>query len=253
MSYINTNKTLNLLEEVLTQNFSAKLEYLPEQFHKEQLYAIELFKKRLFLEQIIDKTISFNRSIEFDESSNNLFLTTSAEMLVDVFKLRSDVYSAIPGYQDEFPDVIEGLNFDKFDKHSAIVYYKKGSKITATTRLIFDIGNLLPSEEKYSFDKFRKQYKIGEVSRLMIHNDRQCSGQEFKYLTLGIYKIYLNSDVEILMSGIKQEHYKLYSKFGGFKIEKELNNYGNLDLNALILSWDPSKISNFFKKVFLNN
>jgi hypothetical protein len=34
-------------------------------------------------------------------------------------------------------------------------------------------------------------------------------------------------------------------------IIKELDNYGNLDLDALILSWNPEKVSDFFKRTFL--
>lgn len=51
--------------------------------------------------------------------------------------------------------------------------------------------------------------------------------------------------------GIKKEHYKLYERFGGSNIIQELDNYANLDLDALILSWNPSEASDFFKKTFL--
>lgn len=43
----------------------------------------------------------------------------------------------------------------------------------------------------------------------------------------------------------------MYSKFDGTNIEAELEGYGNINLPALILSWNPLEISNFFKKVFL--
>jgi predicted GNAT family N-acyltransferase len=224
---------------------------MSDKFNEEQNYALELFKQRLFLEQIIDETTSFNKRLNFDEAQTNLFLTTTAESIVDVFKLRSEVYASI-GYSDEFPDTIDGLNFDMYDFNSAIVYYKKDGQITATTRLIFDSHRQLPSEDKFSFDSFRAKFNtIGEVSRLMIKNERQGSGQEFKYLTRGIYKIYENNNIDLLMSGIKKEHYKLYSKFGGFEIENELTSYGALEQTSLILSWNPSQISKFFKKAFL--
>ena len=49
-------------------------------------------------------------------------------------------------YQNECPDTIEGLNFDKFDKTSAIVYYKRERNISATCRLIFDSKNSFKEE-----------------------------------------------------------------------------------------------------------
>jgi len=53
------------------------------------------------------------------------------------------------------------------------------------------------------------------------------------------------------LSGIKQEHYKLYSKFGGFEIEKELKGYGKVDIPFYITSWNPALVSLFFKRAFL--
>jgi len=241
-----------VLEELVKQNINKKLSYMPDSFNQQQYEALELFKQRIFLEKTIDESISFNKNLIFENTNPNLHLATTAEDLIDVFKLRSDVYTNI-NYQDEFPDTIEGLNFDKYDSNSAILFYKNNKVITGTTRLIFDSENKLPSEDKLSFNKFRNQYKyIGEVSRLMIQNQTKSLGIEFKNLTMGIYCIYKDNNINILLSGIKKEHYKLYSKFGGFNIVKELSNYGYVNEIALILSWDPSKVSKFFKKAFLS-
>jgi hypothetical protein len=67
----------------------------------------------------------------------------------------------------------------------------------------------------------------------------------------GAYLLFISNDTDMTFLGIKKEHYKLYERFGGSNIIQELDNYGNLDLDALILSWNPSEASDFFKKTFL--
>lgn len=252
MANINKNISLNTLQELVQLNQS-RIEYLPDNFCKEQKKALDIFKKRIFLESIIEETISFNKNLSWTNEEKSLALTTTAEELIEVFKLRSEVYTQI-NYQKEFPDSIEGLNFDDYDKNSAIIYYKKNTRISGTARLIFDKKNKLPSEEKFSFDYMREKYKnIGEISRLIIENkDDSGLKLEFKYLMKGIHNVFINNDIDITISGIKEEHYKLYSKFGGINREKELNSYGKLNTPFLIISWNPNKISKFFEKVFLN-
>jgi len=249
---INKNETLTALQQLVEQNLSTKLSYMPESFNQQQLQALELFKKRLFLEKTIDEAISFNRNLIFPSENKNLHLATTAEDLIDVFKLRSDVYTSI-NYQKEFPDTIEGLNFDKYDSNSAILFYKNDSEITGTTRLISDSSKRLPSEDKFSFDSIRKEYNIiGELSRLIVKNETKGLSLEFKYIMAGIYTLFINNKIDITLLGIKKEHYKMYSKFGGSNILDEIQSYGNLHQSSLILSWDPSKVSKFFKKAFLD-
>lgn len=67
----------------------------------------------------------------------------------------------------------------------------------------------------------------------------------------GAYLLFMLNEIDITLLGIKKEHYKLYERFGGNSIIQELCNYGNLNLDALILSWNPSEVSAFFKKIFL--
>lgn len=248
---INKNNSIEALQQLVEQNISTKLSYMPESFNTKQQQALELFKKRLFLEKTIDEAISFNKNLNFPNENKNLHLATTAEDLIDVFKLRSDVYSSI-NYQDEFPDEIEGLNFDKYDSNSAVLYYKSEKYITGTIRIAFDLYNKLPSEDKYSFDKIRDKYKtITEMSRFMVHKESKGLSLEFKYLFAGIYNVFMNNKIDIILSGLKSEHYKLYSKFGGVDIIQELNSYGTFTIPCLILSWNPSQVSPFFKKAFL--
>lgn len=248
MIYINKNNTINELQEIVNHNF----ENLPESFQAQQRNALELFKQRLFLEEVIEETTTFNKNLNWDNSNPNLYLTTTAEELLEVYKLRSDVFTKI-GYQEEFTDTIEGLNFDKFDKKSAVIYYKNNNEITGTCRFIFDSKNKLPSEGKLNFDTFRKQYgKIGELSRNVVKNETKSLSLEFKYLMAGIYNIHTNNNIQFTISGIKKDHYKLCSKFGGIEVLEEMDGYGKVKMPFLLISWDLAKVSPFFKKAFLS-
>lgn len=253
MANINKNISLNQMQELLQSSFQSREVYhLPKSFYEEQKRAIEIFNKRIFLESVIDETISFNKKLNWDYEKNNLKLTTTAEELVEVFKLRSDVFSEI-NYQHEFPDTIEGLNFDKFDKTSAVIYYQQNKEVTASIRLIFDSKNGLPSEGKAKFDDMRKKHKtIGEISRNIVKYRGKGLNQEFKYLMCGVYNVFTNNDIDIALSGIKKEHLKLFKKLGGVDIYKEMNAYGSLKVPVLIISYNPQYASKFFKKVFLD-
>ena len=251
MQNINKNIALQELQQLLVSNFSRTLDYMSNDFNTQQQQMIEIFKSRIFLEEIVEETISFNKKINWDFSLKNLQIVTNVEELIEVFKLRSDVYRNI-NYQKEFPDIIDGLNFDIYDKKSAIIFYQNDKNITGTTRLIFDSENKLPTDKIYSFDDVRMQYnKIGELSRLIVKHEQKGLNLEFKYLMKGVYLLFIQNDIDITFLGIKKEHYKLYERFGGNQIIKELDNYGNLDLDALILSWNPVEVSDFFKRTFL--
>lgn len=251
MTNINKNVSLNQLREVVNYSFEKNFDYLPDSFYKEQKKALEIFNKRIFLESVIEETIAFNKSLVFPKESENLKLTKNAEELIEVFKLRSNIYASF-NYQEEIPDNIEGLNFDNFDKNSAIIYTSTNGQIRGTARLIFDSKNKLPSENKFSYDYLREDSKtIGEISRLSIQKQENSLSLDFKNLMKGLHCIFTNNKIDITISGIKEEHYKLYEKFGGIKREHELSSYGKIETPFLIISWDPSKASKFFKKAFL--
>jgi hypothetical protein len=248
---INKNHTIEAFNQLVENSFKKK-DYLPDTFNKQQQEAIELFQKRIFLEKTIEETIAFNKNLNFPNENKHLYLATTAEDLIEVFKLRSEAYTKI-NYQNEFPDTIEGLNFDNYDSHSAILFYKSNNIITGTTRLIFDTKQKLPSEKNIPFDYLREDYSnIAELSRLVVLNEQKGLSLEFKNLTLGVYHLFQSTNINLIVSGIKKAHFKLYSKFGGFKAEKELEGYGSLNIPFLITSWNPSLASPFFKKAFLN-
>ncbi|RXJ91848.1 hypothetical protein CRV01_01810 [Arcobacter sp. CECT 8983] len=251
MSHLNRNISINFLQEFVKHNINKQINHLPEKFNEEQRYALEVFKKRVFLEETIEETISFNKRLNWDNRYTNTSLALSAEELIEVFKLRSNVYHEI-SYQKECPDVIAGLNFDVFDKNSAVIYCKNNNEISGTIRLIFDSNHGLPSEKKCSFTKQREEFNlIGEISRNIVKNRNKGLNQEFKYLMCGIYNIFINNDINLALSGIRADHLKLFEKLGGVKVEKELDSYGNVDIPFLIISYNPNLASKFFKKVFL--
>ena len=252
MVYVNRNNATKQLKSIVELSLKKNLDYLPSKFNKEQYNALILLQKRIQLEEIIDESLEFNKSLNFKPNNSNLHLVSSAEELVDVFSLRSEVYLEM-GYNKEFPEIIEGLNFDAYDKNSAIIYYGQKNKASGSVRLIFDSANKLPIEKEYPFNSLRNQYsKIGEFSRLVARSGTKGLGLEFKYLMNGIYNIVINNNVDQLISVIIEDHYKLYSKFGAISVIDKLDTYGTLDLPALIISWDPNKISKFFKRAILS-
>ena len=155
MIQINKNSSQDLFKSLIQDKIEQKLSYMPEGFNQEQKKALELFQSRIYLEEIIDKTITFNKNLTWEDSTPNLKLATTAEELVEVFKLRSEVFEQM-GYLDEFNNPIEGLNFDRYDTNSAVIYYENNKEVSGTIRLIFDSKYGLPSEEKYSFESKKK-------------------------------------------------------------------------------------------------
>lgn len=203
--------------------------------------------------QIISNAIEFNKKLIWEDNSKNLYLATTAKELIEIFKLRSEIYTKL-NYGNEFPDMINGLNLDNYDESSAILYTKINGIITGTCRVIFDSNKKLPIDSHFSLNYLREEYTtIAEVSRLVIKHQSNGLNQEFKLLTKGVYFITLQNKITKTVSVIKDEHFKLYKKFGGFNIENKFDIYGTLYNTFIITLWDVSKISNFFKRAFLKN
>ena len=251
MIYINHNNAIEQLQDLINNSLHNTKSYLPDNFNNEQSHALELLKTRIALEEIVEESVYFNKQLNFESKNKNLSLVSNVEELIEVFKLRSTVYTNI-GYQREFPDFIEGLNYDKYDKNAAILFYTSNSTATGTTRLIFDSKNKLPTEKKTSFYKIRDKYNnIGELSRLTVKTEDKGLSLEFKYLMQGIHNLFINNEIDITVLAIIKEHYKLYTKFGGSEIIQEMDDYGNLGHEMFLLSWDPALASTFFKRAFL--
>lgn len=246
------NDSLNLLRELRYTNFTKNERIGDKSLNIKQKKILDIFNSRLFLEETIEEAIAFNRSLSWDKSNASYQLTTTAEDLVAVFKLRSDVYQKMH-YMNEFPDAIEGFNFDLFDSHSAIIFCKNDKEYTGTSRIIFDsVKNKLPSDKKFSFEYLReKKKKIAETSRLTIKKNDTKLSLDFKNIMKAYYDIITHNHLDLIVSSIIQEHYKLYSKFGGITIEAQLNAFGELVGEFFVIAWNPYEASDFFKRSFL--
>lgn len=251
MVNINRNSALETLQKLVEQSFTQSSSYMPDSFNEKQQMALELFKQRIFLEEVIEESLDFNKNLNWVYESKNLKLINSAEELMEVYKLRSDIYTKI-NYQNEFPDTIEGLNFDLFDKSSAILYSKTDGNISGTIKVVFDTKNKLPSENKISFNHLRTNNQIVELSRFVVKNVSKGLNQDFKYLFAGVYHLARQNGVDLILSSIREDHYKMYTKFGGVSIERNLDAYGHLDVPFLVLAWNPAEVSTFFNRAFLN-
>lgn len=251
MSYINKDYSLQTLRTLIQKEFIRSSNSNVSKLNEEQKEILELFNKRIFLEETVEESVAFNKTINWNIEDKQLKLVSNVEELIEIYKLRSEVYENI--YKDEVPDTIEGLNFDEHDKHSAIIYSKNNGIVTSSARLIFDMKRYkLPSEEKFSFDYMREKYTtLGEISRNIVKHQNSGLNLDFKNSMRGIHHLFINNDIDMTLSGIKQEHFKLYSKFGGIEIEKEMESYGNVDVPFYIISWNPSLVSKFFERAFL--
>ena len=205
----------------------------------------KLFKD---LEEILD----FQKSVKFSEK-NNIYLPSTKEELIEIFTLRSRVYKKM-GYDKEFPGFIKGLDYDDYDKSSAILFTKHNDKITGTCRVIFDSIKTIPLDKNYSFDSFRKNSKtLAELSRLIIEKPNSTLGQEPRLLTKGTYLILKENNISTLVSVMKEENFKYYKRFGGFEKIYKFETYGKLNEPFIVTSWDIANISAYFKRVFLKN
>ena len=187
----------------------------------------------------------------WEDNSKNLYLATTAREFLEIFRLRSEIYTELK-YDNEFPDMIKGLNFDAYDENSAILYTKVDGVVTGTCRVIFDSDKKLPIDSHFSLDYLRIEHKsIAEISRLSVKHNSSGLNQEFRWLTRGVYLIATKNSITKTVSAIKDEHFKLYKKFGGFSFEKKIDTYGKFPIPLIITLWDISKISNFFTRAFL--
>ncbi len=198
---------------------------------------------------IMYRTLLFNRSLIWGEHEQ-IFLVQTPQELIEIYQLRSTVFGQLE-YGEEIPGDVEGLNFDNLDEYSAILYTKNSGEITGTCRVIFDNVLGLPVEKTHAFDREKLQGKqIAELSRLARLTDRGLK-QDFKYLVLGVYKIMIDNDMDILASVMIPEHFVYYKNFGGFREVKKLESYIGMEVPFLVTSWEVSEISAYFKRLYL--
>ena len=54
MTNINKNLALQELQKLLVLNFSKSLDYMPKDFNTQQQQMLQMFKNRIFLEEVIN-------------------------------------------------------------------------------------------------------------------------------------------------------------------------------------------------------
>ena len=200
----------------------------------------------------LEEILNFQQSLKFPKVAN-IYLASNKKELIEIFTLRSRVYKQM-GYDKEFPSFIEGLDYDNYDKSSAILYTKHNNKITGTCRVIFDSIKTIPLEKNFSFANFRKESKtLAELSRLIIEKQNNGLGQEPKLLTKGTYHLLKANNISTLVSVMKEENFRFYKNFGGFNKIYKFKTYGNLKEPFIVTSWEIADISKYFKRFFLNS
>jgi hypothetical protein len=208
-------------------------------------------KQRAVLEKTMFQTLLFNRKL-LQEGMTNVYVVQRASKLAEIYLLRSRVYRRL-GYDKEFPESVEGINFDSYDAHAAILYTQKEGRVTGTCRIIFDVKKNLPIDKNYALDEMRQTGEaFAELSRLIIDKDENRGlGQEFRYLAAGVYRVMQSNQLYRVVSVIAKEHFSLYKKFGGFVQKALLYGYGELEKPFVITQWNIKKVSPLFKRGFL--
>lgn len=203
------------------------------------------------LSQDIEDILAFQKKLPNLEIKNLCYPQTKQE-IIEVFTLRSRVYKR-EGYDREFPQFIDGLDYDEYDKTSAVLCVKFNNKITGSCRVVFDSPLKLPIEKNYPFDYLRAQRgELCELSRLVV--ERESLGQEPRLLTKGTYLLLRKKGISTLVSITDKKAYNRYYKnFGGFRVEHEYSGYGKLEKTFIVSSWEIAKVSPFFKRAFLKN
>lgn len=209
-------------------------------------------RKEEKLEKVISGIIKTQKESKLKKHfTPNLFLATTENEILEIMKLRSKVFTQLD-YNEEFPEEIEGLNFDDFDENSLVFAYRRKNQITGTMRVILDINQNLQSDEKVCLDSLRKENTLGELSRLAVALEFQKSGVEFKNLFSAAYQIAIKTNINKYILGILEEHKYMYEKFGNVQTLYE-GNYGEINLDCTIISWDVQNPSTYFQKIILKN
>ena len=210
-------------------------------------------KKRLdnIINQIQEKFCELNLPEYF--YSNLKFATTEAEIL-ETMQLRSRAYTKL-GYNRQFPEEINGLNYDDFDRNSLILISKFNEKITGTLRIVYDSIINLPSEKMIELNNLRKKYRLAELSRLIVDpefrsGNRENGSMPFNNLFAGTYWTFHLTHLNKYLMVMKNEHAARYLKFGGIE-NLGTTKYENLNQDSQILLWNPSQISKEFEEKIL--
>lgn len=250
------NKTLVEFENIIKNDFKKNYHIFPKELLKSEKEAMKVFKNRIQLEEIIDTTLKLNQSINWKSFNKNIKLVNYAEDLINVFKLRSDVYRPL-GYLNEFLENIPGLNYDNYDKYSIILIGKENNKIIGTTRVILDSKLGLQSEKIPEFQEIYKNLRYNNPNKRIVEGSRTVIDSNFrgsqilKYFFRSMYELYDELDIGVYTSCMLEEmNSKLYSNIG-FEILKKSSSYSNIEKEVVLLSWTKENLTPFFKRGIL--
>ena len=207
--------------------------------------------KRDKLAQTVRYSVAFQKMLAWKGASPEVYLANTPEALLRVYRLRSQVYREM-GYDNEFPDPIDGINYDSYDRSSAVLYTEDRGEVTGTCRVIFDTSDRLPIDKNYSLDHLRsRNVSVAELSRMAVLNIERGRGNEYKRLMRASYEILRENGVHYTVCVVPDKHIKLYSKFGGVTIEKIFHGYGEIERDFVVASWRLSQTSSYFRRAFL--
>jgi N-acyl-L-homoserine lactone synthetase len=170
-------------------------------------------------------------------------------------RLRSQVYTPL-GYNVQFPERIEGLNFDDYDSNALSLMIKHRKKLVGSFRIVLDSPIGIPSEKMYDFNSVRRKYRIAELSRLVVDEEHRSGSKEqgskaFNELFSAAYRFGDKIGVDRYVMVMKAAHESRFLEFGGIeKIGETM--YGNLDQDSSILLWDFNNVSEHFVDNVLN-
>lgn len=213
-----------------------------------------LSKKKKLDSIIADVQNCFNNLRLPEYFDYGLKFAITPEEILEVMKLRSKIYTSL-GYNKQFPEEINGLNYDDFDRHSLILISRNKNNIVGSLRIVFDSLIGLPSEKMISINNWKKNLNFAELSRLVVDpnfrsGDKENGSLAFNQLFAGTYWTSHLTDLDRYLMVMKDKHAQRYLEFGGVT-NLGSTKYGNLDQDSQILLWNPSLVGDEFSEKIL--
>ena len=76
---------------------------------------------------------------------------------------------------------------------------------------------------------------------------------EYKYLMRGLYYVFNKNEMDMTVSLIRRDHLRIFKNIGAVEVLQDVENYGGLSEDFILMSCDPSKPTRLFLKAFLKN
>jgi predicted GNAT family N-acyltransferase len=167
-------------------------------------------------------------------------------------RLRSKIFSPVPGYNEQYPETEIGLQCDQLDTKSINFGYFKNQKIIGTVRLNLDSNFGLQSEEfcKPLFNNFRTFGKVAEIGRICIVKSSR-SGMVFKELYKKLTNQGDNLNIQVYVGSSSQElKNNIYEKFGIQNV-LDFEKFGHIQVPTSINYWNRNNFTQYYKSKIL--